>query len=452
MPDDAPRSAAPLRLIIAGPLAARISHPLTGDEISVGRGSENDVILLDARVSRRHLRIRRSGPGWVVEDQGSRHGTLLDGRPLRGAMPLVPGARVQLGDIVLGLEPAPAESSEVESTAELRDRPQLIGESAGMQEVRALLARIAATTTPVLLRGESGTGKEVAARLLHALSPRAGGPFVVMHCPSISERASEADLFGTDPSSGLPAHPGRIERASGGTLFLDEVAELPAATQARLLRFLQDRRVERVGAIEPVEVDVRVVAATHHDLMADVSAGSFRLDLYYRLHTVEVRLPPLRERREDIPHLVEHTLARLVGGGRRLDPEALDLLLRHDFPGNVRELEALIMRAALVAPGALIGPASFALGTPPPGPDDAQRLLQRIDRGESFWEVVHAPFLQRTVSAEVVRALIARAHADAGSSYRKMAARLGATSFKDYKKLTGFLRTHRLTAVPGAVE
>ncbi len=453
--NDAPRPDGSPRLIITRPQAPTVSYPLIGDEVKVGRGPENDVDVQDVRVSRRHLCLRRTDLGWVVEDRGSRHGTLFDGRPLRGTMPLGPGGRVQVGDTVITLETTTDPRGEAASTAEqglLPDQVRLVGESAPMLEVRALLARISPAKMPVVVSGESGTGKEVAARLLHAMSPRAAGPFAVVHCPSISERLCEAEFFGTDAASGLPARPGRIERAHGGTLFLDEVAELPPPAQARLLRFLQDGHIERAGGLEPIEVDVQVVASTHHDLMADVSRGTFRLDLYYRLRAVEVRMPPLRERREDIPLLVEHILARLVGGGRRLEADALDLLSGHDFPGNVRELEALIMRAAVVASGPVIGADAFALGKPPPGAGDAQGLLQRVDRGESFWEVVHLPFLQRKVPAEVVRALIARAYAEAGASYRKMAARLGATSFKDYKKLTGFLRTHGLAPGAGTVE
>jgi DNA-binding NtrC family response regulator len=442
-----PRDAA--RITALAPSGPLISHTIDRDELTIGREAGNDLVLQDTMVSRRHLRIRRDGAGWAAEDLGSRHGTRLDGRPLLGAAPIAHGARLAIGRSELRFEIVAADGgatrSAVVSTGD--DGPVLVGESPAMRNVRALLTRFAASSSPVLLLGESGTGKEIAARLLHLGSPRADKPFVVVNCPALPGNLLEAELFGIEKNvaTGVSARPGKLEEADGGTLFLDELGDMELAAQAKLLRFVQEKQVERVGGRKPFSVDARVVAATHHDLAADVAAGRFRLDLYYRLNTLVVNLPPLRERGEDVPLLVEHFLSRLVGASRVVSPAALELLRRHDFPGNVRELEALVTRAALFADGPVIGAEAFALAPAAPGVEDGARaLLRRIEAGESFWDVVQAPFLRRSLPLEVARDLIALAFADAGGSYRRMAARLGVVDFREYKKLTDFIRNHAL--------
>jgi transcriptional regulator with GAF, ATPase, and Fis domain len=239
----------------------------------------------------------------------------------------------------------------------------MVGDSPRMRELQRLLARVAATDATVLLRGESGTGKEVAARALHRGSPRAGKPFVAVNCATLSETLLQSELFGHERGAftgAVERKIGRIEAAQGGTLFLDEVGEIPPALQARLLRVLQEREFERVGATRPIKADVRVIAATNRDLEKGIREGTFREDLFYRLNVIAVTLPSLRERREDVPLLAGH-FAALFGRkvGRRvtgLTPEARACLLRYDWPGNVRELANAIERAAVLGEGELIRP------------------------------------------------------------------------------------------------
>jgi transcriptional regulator with GAF, ATPase, and Fis domain len=233
---------------------------------------------------------------------------------------------------------------------------ELIGESAQMREVRRQIAAVAATDAGVLILGESGTGKELAARAIHRLSPRAGGPFVELNCAAIPRELAETELFGHVRgafSGATRDRVGRFEAAEGGTLFLDEVGELPPELQAKLLRVLQEGTYERVGDVRTRRTDVRIVAATNRNLLVEVDAGRFRQDLYYRLAIFPVSLPPLRERTEDLPALIDHLLARIC---RRLNRPRLSLtgeqlreLGRRRWPGNVRELVNLLERAIISA-------------------------------------------------------------------------------------------------------
>ncbi|HEX4963615.1 MAG TPA: sigma 54-interacting transcriptional regulator [Thermoanaerobaculia bacterium] len=239
----------------------------------------------------------------------------------------------------------------------------MVGESPRMKEIYRLLGRAAAAGSTVLLRGESGTGKELAARALHQGSPRAGKPFVAVNCATLSETLLESELFGHERGAftGAVARKiGKAEAADGGTLFLDEVGEIPLPLQAKLLRFLQERELERLGSTRPIQVDVRVVAATNRDLEKAIREGTFREDLYYRLNVITLHLPPLRERREDVSLLASHfaalisrRLARPVAG---FTPEARACLHGYDWPGNVRELGNAIERAIVLGEGDLIRP------------------------------------------------------------------------------------------------
>jgi two-component system, NtrC family, response regulator HydG len=234
----------------------------------------------------------------------------------------------------------------------------LLGDAPAFLEVLETLRQAAPTSATVLLYGESGTGKELAARLVHDLSPRAAGPFVPIHCAAIPEGLLESELFGYERGAftGAAARKeGRFERAHGGTLFLDEVGEMSPAVQVKLLRFLQDGVLERVGGTDPLAVDVRIVAATNKELSAEVKAGRFREDLYYRLDVVAVRLPPLRERREDVLLLANAFLptiaAKLPKDVRGFTPAAAAALERYGWPGNVRELQHAIERAVILTRG-----------------------------------------------------------------------------------------------------
>ena len=228
-----------------------------------------------------------------------------------------------------------------------------------LNAVCALAERIAPHDISVLVTGESGTGKELLARAIHYASPRRRGPLVAVNVAALPETLLESELFGHERGAFTGAdreHRGRFELADGGTLFLDEIGDLPRGTQVKLLRVLQEQSFERLGGTRPIKVDVRLVAATHHDLEAMARAGDFREDLFFRLNVVAITLPPLRDRREDIPLLVDHFLRRFAdeGKARSVSREAMDLLLKHDYPGNVRELENLVHRAVVLARGDVI--------------------------------------------------------------------------------------------------
>jgi two-component system nitrogen regulation response regulator NtrX len=230
---------------------------------------------------------------------------------------------------------------------------ELHGSSVAINTVRATLKRVAPTGSRVLITGPAGVGKEIAARMIHNWSQRAKAPFVVLPAAMMSPERVEEELFGTEDEG--VARPGLLEHAHGGTLFLDEIADMPLTTQAKILRVLTDQSYHRVGGQRPVKVDVRVLSATSRNLSDEISAGRFREDLYYRLNVVPVRLPPLRERREDIPELVSHFLARFAAERRMPPPsisdEAMAALQAHDWPGNVRQLRNIIERTIILAPG-----------------------------------------------------------------------------------------------------
>src|SRR5262245_27727483 len=245
----------------------------------------------------------------------------------------------------------------------------LIGSGPAMQRVFATLQKVAETDLTVLVRGESGTGKELVAQALHNLSPRRARPFVAVNCAAISRELVESELFGHEKGAFTGAdarRQGRFEAADGGSILLDEIGDMPAETQAKVLRVLQERSFERVGGTKPIDVDVRVIAATHRNLEDEVRKQRFREDLYYRLKVVTIELPPLRERAEDIPALaqrfLERVTARLGLEKRQLDDAAMAKLVRHRWPGNVRELVNVIEQAAVLAPGAVIVEADLQLG------------------------------------------------------------------------------------------
>ena len=239
--------------------------------------------------------------------------------------------------------------------------PGIIGRSQVMQDVIAQVRQVAAARTTVLVTGESGTGKELVAQAVHRLSPRADGPFIAVHCASLSDNLLEAELFGHEKGAFTGATervPGRFELADGGTLFLDEIGEISLATQVKLLRVLETQKFERVGGTKTLAVDVRVVAATNRDLKAMAEAGTFREDLYYRLNVINIRIPPLRERREDIPLIIDHYLKKCAADNGRpvihCGSEALATLSAYDWPGNVRELRNCVERMVVFAQGSTL--------------------------------------------------------------------------------------------------
>jgi len=270
----------------------------------------------------------------------------------------------------------------------------IIGESGRMQEVLALAKRVAPSDATVLIRGESGTGKELIARAIHFNSARASGPLVNLNCAALPEQLLESELFGHEKGAFTGAvgqRKGRFEQADGGSIFLDEIGDLSPALQVKLLRVLQERRFERVGGNRTLAVDVRVLAATHRDLERAMREGTFRDDLYYRLNVVTIQIPPLRERREDIPLLLEHFLRKFAEKNQRdvtgLTAAARDALLKYDYPGNVRELENIVERAILLCRGRVIDledlPATVRPGQRSAGeplPKDLPGVLADIER------------------------------------------------------------------------
>ena len=338
--------------VIGGPDAGlEVEVPPIG--VVVGADPSVDVVLQDTAVSSRHCTVVPSADGFSVTDLGSRNGTLLDGVAITQASVPV-GAVLRLGTTLLQL--MPAEDSVEIPPSEHHSFGALVGTSLAMRQVFALLERASQSNASILFLGESGTGKELAARAVHENSPRRNGPFVVFDCGAASETLIESELFGHVRGAFTGAHGDRVgafAAAHNGTLFLDEIGDLPIALQPKLLRMLEAGEVIQLGSRTPEHYDVRVVAATHRDVFQEVSRGGFRGDLYYRLAVVEVYLPPLRQRLEDVPQLVRMFLGRArsvhhddIAGAN------LDRVVAYHWPGNVRELRNVVNRAvALGNPG-----------------------------------------------------------------------------------------------------
>jgi len=330
----------------------QLPPPVTlGDgPLLIGRERDAAVVLEDEEVSRRHAEVRYDGRAdvWVIRDCGSRNGLWVDGLRV-GRAALVHGTVVRIGRTLLV-----AVDALVAAGRQLRSETQALrGHSVAMQQVRGEIATLANQRIPLLVLGETGVGKELVARDLHERSGRCG-PFVPVSCATIPSGLSDGELFGQTvgvfTSAVLPRE-GLFGQARGGTLFLDEIGELSATVQSKLLRALAMGEVQPVGGPPPAQGDVQVIAATHRDLADDVATGGFRADLYSRLAGWVLRVPPLRERREDIIDLALAVLDRWRGGKLALSAPAAEALLLHDWPFNVRELEHAIETAAVRAEG-----------------------------------------------------------------------------------------------------
>ena len=324
-----------------------------GDVVTVGKLPESSLVLSDPTVSRRHLRIARTETGWLLADQGSTNGTFLAGVRIREA-PIEAGAVFRAGQVEIAFVP---ERQRIEVEPWTEDHfGELMGRSLAMRRLFGLMARVAETDATVLVQGETGTGKGAFARALHRASRRKDNPFMVVDCGSVQRQLVESELFGHEKGAFSGAYQQRVgafEHAHSGTIFVDELGELELELQPKLLRVLDAREVRRIGGDEAVAVDLRVIAASRRDLGREVERGAFREDLYFRLSVVTLTIPPLRDRAEDIPLLVEHFLkqaARQRGVPvPRLAPETLDRLTSHDWPGNVRELRNTVERALLLS-------------------------------------------------------------------------------------------------------
>ncbi len=395
---DVPRA----RLDVTDPSGNVQSLWLELDEQVIGSDPRVDLTVTEASVSRRHFGARLTEQGIRVRDLGSKNGLYVDRtRVLDGYCPV--GSVISFGGC----------RAKVVTTGERQTVPlsrrvrfgEVLGASIAMRALFARLERLAADDQSVLVVGESGTGKELVARGLHAEGARASKPFVVFDCAAVSAGLVEAELFGHARGAftgAIAAQQGVFEAAHEGTLLIDEVGDLPIDLQPKLLRVLEGREVRRLGETQVRPVNVRVVAATHRDVRAQVKAGTFRQDLYYRLAVSEVRVPPLRERREDIAVLADHLLKELGSGGRLEDmPKGtLQLLESYDWPGNVRELRNVVVRLLLFPEdgfSSLASPASLE-----DMKDDGVRRLEGLDLPlKAARDVVVASFERRYLKAKV---------------------------------------------------
>jgi len=351
-----------------------ITHHITGDAVVIGRSAECDLVLDHRALSRRHAVLRRQ-PGLSVQDLGSINGVRVAGIIHRGGAPiaLASGESFHIGPFSFLV--VDAKSAEPSTDRSGTDR--LLVMDPRVEGVSSLVVEIAKSAVNVLVLGETGVGKEVLANTLHELSGRTG-PLSSINCATLSESLLESELFGHEKGAftgALGTKPGLLEAAEGGTVFLDEVGEMPLSLQAKLLRAVESREIRRIGATRSTPIDVRIIAATNRDLVAEAAAGRFRKDLFFRLDGVSLRIPPLRERKHAIGPLallfVEDAARRLGRPETRATPELLVALAAHDWPGNVRELKAVIDRAVLLARGSQLGSrhlafAAKAPASPPP--------------------------------------------------------------------------------------
>jgi DNA-binding NtrC family response regulator len=356
--------------VVAGPDRGR-SHEFQG-RVRIGTRPIAEVQLKDPKVSGLHCEILVRGE-MTVRDLDSKNGTFLGGFRVREAV-VPPGQTISLGNTQIRIVPTG-------TMVEVKLSPTtsyhgIVGRSAAIRALTAQIERLRDSTATLLIEGETGTGKETVAEALHASSTRADKPLVVVDCASLPPNLIESHLFGHERGAFTGAeqrHEGAFERAASGTLFLDEIGELPLELQTKLLRVLEQKEIQRVGGTRPLRVDVRVIAATNRDLALEVSRGRFREDLYYRLSVVHLHVPPLRERKEDLPLLAIEFLRQLgMDASAHLTAETFRELERHDWPGNVRELRNTLVRAVT-----LMEPPKIEAERPDVAPDEriGEKLL-----------------------------------------------------------------------------
>jgi DNA-binding NtrC family response regulator len=345
-------------VVLSGPERGA-EHVIASDVIRVGKAPDNDLVLSDETVSRVHFEIVRDAKGYLARDLKSTNGTFLDGAEIKEAY-IRAGSIIAAGAAELKFTPFEERIEILPSDKEALG--PMVGRSAAMRSIFGLLERIAPTDATVLIEGETGTGKDMIARTLHQLSRRAAGPFIVVDCGAVAGTLIESELFGHEKGAFTGAaatRQGAFELAHGGTVFLDELGELALDLQPKLLRVLEQRELRRVGGSRTLKIDLRIVAATRKDLRSEVDKGKFREDLYFRLNVVPIVAPALRERREDIPLLVEQFVRALSPDGDLAIPDhSMAALMAHDWPGNVRELRNVIERALALGAdaGALVSP------------------------------------------------------------------------------------------------
>lgn len=352
-----------IEFVITSPDQAVLRRTISADEITIGHHAACTIAVADPFISRRHCRIVNRDGKLLLADLGSTNGTRFDGaRVERTALPT--SGAFEIGRSTVAWRVV-REARRIAPSAEAR-LGSLIGPSAPMRELFALILKVAPSEATVCITGESGTGKELVARELHTLSARRGGPFVAINCGALPASLIEGQLFGHERGAftgALERLPGLFEQAKGGTVFLDEIGEMPPELQTRLLRVLEERKVRRIGGEALISIDMRIICATNRDLRALVKEGRFREDLFFRLYVVPIALPPLRERPEDVRALAHHFVRALArpGGPNFLTDAAAELLVRHRWPGNVRELRNVIERAMLLSNGESIDAADIRI-------------------------------------------------------------------------------------------
>jgi transcriptional regulator with GAF, ATPase, and Fis domain len=336
--------------VMTGPDAPRTIES-TSSEVTIGSGPDQDLQLTDQYVSRSHCVIRVSDDGLICEDLDSTNGTLVGGHRVKGAV-IGPGDTLTVGETMISLDlPGDTISEQLSRDSHFG---KVLGSSVAMRRVFALLQKVASSDATVLIEGETGTGKSALAEAIHQVSPRGGKPFVVVDCGALPRGLLESELFGHERGAFTGASETRIglfESAAGGTILLDDIGELPLDMQPKLLRALERRAIRRVGSSRELPVDVRLIGATHRDLRRAVNQRTFRSDLWYRINTVRVVLPPLRERRDDIPLLVTQFYRDLVEDETATPPsELVRTMMSSTWRGNVRELRSAVERSLVGAP------------------------------------------------------------------------------------------------------
>ncbi|PIR21003.1 MAG: Fis family transcriptional regulator [Deltaproteobacteria bacterium CG11_big_fil_rev_8_21_14_0_20_47_16] len=328
-------------------------------QIKIGKKEGNDLLLSDKTVSRNHIEIEYTSDSFLLRDLGSTNGTYLNGTRVKEAY-LAPGDVIKLGNTSIEFQ-AFSETVKIEPS-ENESFGSMVAKSRKMRQIFGILEKIAPTFATVVIEGETGTGKDLVAQAIHHFSTRKNRPFIVFDCSAVASNLIESELFGHEKGAftgAIKSRKGAFEEAAGGTIFLDEIGELPLDLQPKLLRALEQREIRRVGSNIATDIDVRVLCATNRDLKKEVAEGRFREDLYYRLSVVKINIPPLRDRPEDIPMIIEKILKdakfnRTVDGGLRVvrvEDDALKVLQRYQWPGNVRELANIVERAVSFAEG-----------------------------------------------------------------------------------------------------
>ncbi len=416
--------------------------------IRIGSAKTGDIVVTDPTVSRRHAEIHRSRDGVVLRDLGSTNGTFV-GQVRAKEVYLGPDTRFRVGRTELVFTPADEIIDVKPSDADHFEH--LVGRSVAMREVFGILERVAPTDLTVLISGETGTGKELACRAVHNRSKRSSGPFIVFDCGAAPENLIESELFGHQRGAftgAIESRPGVFEMANTGTIFIDEIGELPLALQPKLLRVLEQREVRRLGASHTKPIDVRIVAATNRNLRDEVDAGRFREDLYYRLAVVEMAMPPLRNRLEDLGLLSHHLLQRSPHNTavQSIGSDVIAVFSQYQWPGNVRELNNVIERSLPFTDGATIAVNSLPKALTGPVKADA---VARDPSAESRSPIVltdpGSPMPFKDAKEQLIEAFERQYLIDLLDRHDGNVSKAARAADMDRKTITRLMKKHRIT-------